>query len=128
MANSHWSEAYLPLPYETGRFNCADLVRRVQLEQCGREIQLPSEHTPSSLEDFVADFASPVVTPREFDGILMKIRGSRMDDNWHVGVAAIVSGQPWVLHALEFHGVIFCPVSKLRLLMLELVNYYRWLE
>ena len=51
-----------------------------------------------------------------------------MDDNWHVGVAAIVSGQPWVLHALEFHGVIFCPVSKLRLLMLELVNYYRWLE
>ena len=123
----HWSESYLSLPYIEGKFDCSDLVRLVQLEQCGREIPLPSEHTPLSLEDFVADFASPVEAPREYDGLLMKIRGSRMDDHWHVGIASIVSGQPWVLHALERVGVIFCPVSKLRLLMLEKVNYYRWL-
>lgn len=123
---SHWSEAYLPLPYIEGKFDCADLVRHVQREQCGRIIQLPSEHSPSNLEEFVSDLASPVDSPIEYDGVLMRMRGSRMDTQWHVGVVAIVSGRPWVLHALERVGVIFCPVSKLRMLMLELVKYYRW--
>ena len=126
MANPHWTEAYLQLPYIKGSFDCSDLVQRVLCQQCEREMVFPSDHSWANLQHFVGGLAYPAKTPREYDGILMRIRGDQTNSRWHIGIASIVSGLPWVLHSLENIGVIFSPVSKLRLFRLELVNYYRW--
>ena len=97
-----------------------------------KEIRLPSADTwerlsPQEVKSFVSDLALSTDSPVEYDGILMKIRGDTTETRWHIGIVSLVSGLPWVLHALRHGGVLFSPVSKLRLLHLELVNYYRWL-
>ena len=132
MAKTHWSEAYLHLSYVRGDLNCADLVNLVLKQECGRKIPLPSvsmwdKLSPQEVELFVYDFAIATDCPTEYDGVLMKIRGDTTESRWHVGVFSMVSGLPWILHALKIGGIVFTPVSKLRMLQLELVNYYKWL-
>ena len=133
MASPHWSEAYLYHSYVEGKFNCADLVNLVLRQECGKEIRLPSASTwetlsPQEVNVFVSDLARATDSPAEYDGLLMKIRGDTTESRWHIGIVALISGVPWTLHALRRGGVLFSPVSKLRLLQLELVNYYRWLQ
>ena len=131
MADPHWTETYLHLPYVEGELNCADLVNLVLKRECGRKIQLPSAATwerlsPQAVELFVSDLALATDYPAEYDGVLMKIKGDTTGSRWHIGIVSLVSGFPWTLHALRRGGVVFSPVSKLCLLQLELVNYYRW--
>ena len=132
MANPHWTEAYLCLPYVKGEFNCADLVNLVLKQECGREIQLPSASiweklSPGGVELFVSELARETDYPAEYDGLLMKIHGDTTETRWHIGIVSLVSGFPWTLHALRGGGVTFSPVSRLRMLQLEIVNYYKWL-
>ena len=128
---SHWTEKYLSLEYSKACFDCADLVQHVLKNEQGFDMPLPDDRTwrgrsAKSLSDFSRNFALPVDAPVEFCGVLMKIQGHRRNMGSHIGIASIVNGVGWVLHAMSGVGVVFCPVKNLYRFRLELVGYYEW--
>jgi hypothetical protein len=101
---THWSEAYIGLPYIAGEQDCVDLLARVQREVFRRQVTVPSARSanPFTRSMLIAQgrdtLANPVVSPAEGDAVLMQIMGL-----WHVGVW-FERGEPWVLHALKSAG------------------------
>ena len=129
---THWSEKYIGRPWINGEFDCADLVREVVLEIRGIQVDLPADREwrglePQALIDLGESVAAATATPIDGDCVLMKIVGNRRSLGSHVGVFGAVEGSPWVLHANESFGAMFCPVSHLPRLQFSLVGYYRWI-
>ena len=113
-----------------GQYDCADLVRDVVRDRLRVEIDLPSERkwremTPEQVADMADEFADPVETPLECDGVLMRIRGSQIDDGSHLGIHVPINGYPWILHNLSGIGTILTQRRMLPHFQLELVGYYR---
>lgn len=129
----HWTEPYIGRAWVQDEYDCADLVRDVARDQMGLEVALPCERdwrrmTSERIRDMASCFVERTDDPKEYDGVLMRIRGSRLDLGGHIGVFAAVAGTGWVLHNLVRIGVIFTPVAHLHRLQLDLEGYYRWTD
>lgn len=123
---SHWSDAYIGLPYIAGEQDCAELLARVQREVFGRQVTVPRERAESpfgksaQISQGARDLADPVQAPLEGDAVLMQVRGL-----WHVGVW-FERGEPWVLHALRSAGgVVSHRMRELPLFGIKVEGFYR---
>lgn len=123
----HWAEAYVGTPYS--EFDCAELCKKVHLEQFNNKLSLPT-YRPSNLKkisglisELQDDFAEKVSTPVEGDGVLMIGRG-RLN---HIGIACYINGQLYVLHAMRNIGMaVLHNVNSLKNVGIEIEGYYRW--
>lgn len=98
----HWTDRYVGLPYVEGECDCASLTERVQREQFGREIALPSARADNhrgwseQIRQHRDDYVLPTRAPVEGDLVLMIGRGYLN----HIGTLVLVEGVHYVLHAM----------------------------
>jgi hypothetical protein len=98
---AHWSDRYIGLPYT--KADCAELCARVQREQYGREVEIPSERgadleaNSHLLEANMLDFLELTDAPGEGDVVLMRCSGRLR----HPGTLCLIGGDRYVLHALR---------------------------
>lgn len=127
----HWAEKYIGLPYAHGEADCGRLVCRVQAEVFGQRAPDPAAEDRAAsaygrarqVADVVGCFADPVADPREGDIVLMLCRARPS----HVGVYAVVGGEPAVLHAMARPGqAVLTRLRDLPRLNLSVEGYYRW--
>lgn len=128
---NHWTERYIGQAYESGTADCARLLAQVRREEF--DLPVPSdievERAASRLgrvgqmEDLVNEFGSKTNSPMEGDAVLMLCRGRPS----HVGVYALVGGEPCVLHAMENAGhVVLHRIRDLERVFLAVEGYYAW--
>lgn len=103
-AGGHWSDRYIGLPYADS--DCAELCARVQREQFGRTVELPSERAAGlrdqscQIEKEAARYLQRTDSPVEGDVVLMRCRGRLR----HTGTYCLIRGEPHVLHAMRNAG------------------------
>jgi len=126
--SAHWALHYVGLPYD--QHDCAELAVRVQREQFGRTIALPTTRgtglrgVSEQIDNLRADYAVPVLTPEEGDAVLMQSRGSIN----HIGVYCDIGGEPYVLHAMRNAGqTCLHRLRNLGGIGLTVEGFYRWL-
>jgi len=132
---AHWAEAYVGRPYIEGRFDCADLVVEVARERFGRIIRFPAHGAGvrewdaqiAALKDDFARPLGPRETPREGDGVLMRMTGRTRAPGHHIGLWCDVAGTPHVLHCLKRIGSCLHALGALERHGLEMMGVYRWL-
>jgi len=131
MATAEQVQAFVGIPYEAGRFDCADLVARIQFELFGRDIVLPGHRPAGALTQAAAirrhadsladriDRAQAV----DGDGVLLQQRGRIV----HIGTFFRIAGVAWVLHnsATMGHSVLH-RLSELPGYGLRVEGIYRW--
>jgi len=128
---SHWSARYIGLPYQSGRFDCANLVEQVARDVLGRHVNLPKDRAgtravelSAQLHDHMAVYAARAESPADAHPVLMVGRGY-LD---HVGVAATIAGEWWVLHNfIRSRQVVLHRVRDLPTFGLAVEGYYRWI-
>lgn len=127
---AHWSERYVGERYVKDSLDCAAWVARIEREQFGRDIRLPSERAQGlrsrsrQIESERDRFAERTHEPQEGDAVLMISRG----DLWHIGIYCVIGAEPWVLHAIQkFGSVVLHRIRDLADRGLKLEGYYRWL-
>lgn len=129
---AHPFEAYVGIPYETRKADCAALVKRVHAELYGHDIQLPRHVesfealAPEDVRELIAKWAVETEDPREGDAVLMRMAGNTQSYGSHIGVLAEINGARWLLHAVSDLGSILTPMRHLGRMQLELVGYYTW--
>lgn len=128
---NHWTERYIGQEYESGSADCARLLARVRREEFGLPVpsDIEVERAASRLgrvgqmEDLVSEFGVKTNAPVDGDAVLMVCRGRPS----HIGVYAMVSGEPCVLHAMENAGhVVLHRIRDLGRVMLAVEGYYAW--
>ena len=125
-----WYEQYVGIPYVEEVSDCACLVRKVLLEQTGREINLPFDRdwekkTPEQIIEDTKDYAAPTDTPKNFDGVLLRVHGDRRSVGSHVGIYVEMQ-RPWILHSLVGIGSVLTKISHVPRIHLELLGFYTW--
>lgn len=128
---NHWTERYIGQEYETGTADCARLLARVRHEEFGLPVpsDIEVERAASRLgrigqmEDLVSEFGVKTESPVDGDAVLMVCRGRPS----HIGVFAMVGGEPCVLHAMENAGhVVLHRIRDLGRVLLSVEGYYAW--
>lgn len=128
---NHWTERYIGQEYETGTADCARLLARVRHEEFGLPVpsDIEVERAASRLgrvgqmEDLVSEFGVKTESPSDGDAVLMVCRGRPS----HIGVFAMVGGEPCVLHAMENAGhVVLHRIRDLSRVLLSVEGYYAW--
>lgn len=128
---NHWTERYIGQEYETGTADCARLLARVRHEEFGLPVpsDIEVERAASRLgrvgqmEDLVSEFGVKTASPVDGDAVLMVCRGRPS----HIGVFAMVGGEPCVLHAMENAGhVVLHRIRDLGRVLLSVEGYYAW--
>lgn len=128
---NHWTERYIGQEYETGTADCARLLARVRHEEFGLPVpsDIEVERAASRLgrvgqmEDLVSEFGVKTESPVDGDAVLMVCRGRPS----HIGVFAMVGGEPCVLHAMENAGhVVLHRIRDLSRVLLSVEGYYAW--
>lgn len=121
----HWTERWL------GRRggDCADLVAEVTEAEFGRRVQLPSRASgvrglDRQIAQVAAEQALRINDPRDGDIALMGLSGRSAGH--HVGVAAVVGGQPLVLHRRTGEGAALHSAAELARLGLHVLEWWRW--
>lgn len=103
---SHWSDAYVGLPYlpETG--DCAALAERVAREVFGKVVGLPVSHASTYREqakqilELQDSYAVRIDAPKDGCPALFIGRGRLC----HIGVMCLIANEWWVLHADQSAG------------------------
>ena len=126
-----WFEKYVGLPYVKGEYDCAEFARCVLHNELRLDIPIPSERSwrgkdAQSILDFGNEFVFRTDEPRDFDAVVMRIRGDRLILGSHVGLFAINGGIKYVIHCMSGIGVIMTQVGRLSAINLELEGFYRW--
>jgi hypothetical protein len=123
----HWAESYVGLPYAD--FDCAELCRKVQIEQFNKILTIPEYrckglHSVSKMIDNLQDdFATIVSKPIEGDAVLMIGKG-RIN---HIGIACYINNQLFVLHAMRNAGMtVLHNIVSLGAIGLKVEGYYQW--
>lgn len=129
---THWTEAYLGIPYADAT-DCAALVQRVAGERFGIRLALPTDRdwrrmNAPDVHALAVAVATPTDAPQDGDGVLMRLFGDLGYHRAHVGVYAAIGARPWVLHSTELAGSHLTPLSCLRSEFIEVVGFYRWNE
>jgi hypothetical protein len=126
---THWSDAYLGLPYVEGEFDCADLAARVRREVFGQEIHLPSDHGAGAFARNAAVTRNKDATaertdaPVDGDAVLLIARGRLQ----HIGLYCVIAGEPWVMHNQEKIGVHRTRLRELERFGYRLEGFYKWI-
>lgn len=125
----HWSDGYIGRPYAAQGGDCADLAAAVAREVLGIECALPTAHATSYREQARQvmacrdDLAERVAAPIDGQPILLHGRGRTC----HIGVACLIGGETWVLHADQAAGfVVRERLRQLTQVRYQLEGYYRW--
>lgn len=126
----HWSECYLGQPYIPGVADCASLAERVAHEVLGINPGLPQSHETSlrgqaeQISSMKGDYAVRVDAPIDAQPVLFIARGRF----FHCGVAALISGETWVLHNDQSAGMVICQrLRDMTRWAYSLEGYYRWI-
>ena len=134
----NWTDRYVGLKYQAGKFDCAELCRLVIREHLDVDIPLPSQY------DWRKTPTGEVVThlTPHFDEVIEVRRGGLIPTNWcvkpfdlvvmqnfglggsHVGL--IADNRCTVLHCIKTHGTILTPWDKLSGLRLYPTMVCRW--
>lgn len=129
--SKHWSESYIGTPYVHGDADCARLVCKVRREVFGRPVPSDTEAERAAsrlgraaqMADAAAHYGVKVSNPEEGDAVLMLCCGRPS----HIGVYAVVDGEPCVLHAMENAGmVVRHRLRELHRVFLAVEGFYRW--
>ena len=125
----HWTQQYVGLPYVVGACDCASLTERVQQEQFGRELSLPSARAKNhrgwskQINHHRDNFVQPTDTPAEGDLVLMAGRGYLN----HIGTLVIIEAERHVLHAMyAAKQVCLHKLARLEDVGLKLEGIYTW--
>lgn len=128
---AHWSEKYIGQPYIKGEADCARLLCKVRREVFKAEVpdEVEVERRASRLgraaqmTDGVSEYGIRIEDPVEGDAVLMWCLG-RLS---HIGVYALVDGEPCVLHAMEGADmVVRHRLRDLERVSLKVEGFYRW--
>ena len=128
---AHWSEPYIGRPYVLGESDCARLVCDVRREVFG--LPVPEEAEPGrapsaygrfqQMRDGVEEYGDPTDDPQDGDSVLMFCRGR----DSHIGVYAVVNGEPCVLHAMKNAGMtVLHRLRDLPRYNLHVEGFYKW--
>ena len=129
---AHWAAAYIGRPYVPGAFDCGDLLELVTREVFGRAVPVPRDRPASRrsagyqavIARGLADLAQRVEVPAEGD-IVQMVGAGRPN---HVGVAVLLGGEVWVLHAaIRARQVVLHRVRDLESHGLAVEGFYRWI-
>jgi hypothetical protein len=119
--------AFVGLPYEEGKFDCADLVALVQKRLYGRDVVLPG-HRPQGAKTQAAAIRRnadelAVRIPREeaTDGDVVLLTGG---GHMHVGTLFYLSGMAYVLHNSFTAGQSL--LQRLSAIPMNVEGFYRW--
>ena len=125
---SHWSDSYLGLPWIEGKFDCADLTTKIQLEVFGKTIKLPTSHGEShfgraaTIAVHKDVYVEPIEIPEDGDGVLLLARGRIQ----HIGTYCLIDGEPWVLHNQQGAGTHRLRLRDLKKWHYTVEGFYRW--
>ena len=117
--------------FESGRYECVDLVNEVLEREFGRSPNLPriagARARDRAVAALTAQFAARTESPVEGDGVLLRALGRRQGVGHHIGVWIWRSGTPYVLHCAPALGTVLHPVRSLAGRGYELRGIYRWI-
>ena len=125
--SSHWTQAYVGLPYILGVGECAHRAALVWRQEFGFEIEPPPAYGDMAVAQshIEAELAKPewcrVRRPQEGDAVIMW-KGERL---CHVGVW-VAPGH--VLHCTRKDGMVLTPEDELESQGFRVFGYVRWQE
>ena len=127
---AHWTDRYIGKPYIAGVADCMNLVERVANEVLGIYPGIPTSHETSlrgqakQLAELKWNYARRVDAPIEAQPVLFVARGRF----FHCGVAAIIGGETWVLHADSMIGMVVCQrLRDMTRWTYQLEGFYSWI-
>ncbi len=131
----HWSIGWIGRPYRRGEYDCADLVVEVMCKVFATPLTFPPHAhgvraRDEQIRSLQGDFAVPIPPGLavEGDAVLMQAAGRTLSLGHHIGVYAVISGEPCVLHCMAGINTALHPIATLEARQLEVVGYYRWLR
>jgi len=127
---SHWSDKYIGRPYIAGVADCMHLAEEIALDVLKINPKLPQSHETSlrkqaeQIDRLKADYAIKVCEPIDGHPVLFIARGRF----YHCGVAAIINGNPWILHNDQSAGMVLRQrIRDITLLHFKLEGFYKWI-
>ena len=127
----HWSDEYIGWEYREGGRDCAGLVIEVLADKFDRHIDIPRDRATgifsaaASFSQIMPDIAHQTNEPEDGDMVLMNV-GNRTS---HVGLYAVINGEPHVLHALKsFGAAIRHPLKHVQRFGLSIEGFYKYAE
>lgn len=124
----HWSDQYVGKPCNPVTYDCAEFAKDVLHNKFNKYITIPSRADTlrglsKQIESLKEDYAYPVGTPQEGDGVLMMGRG-RLD---HIGIYCEINNIPYVIHAMRnCKQVVLTRIRDLDKIGLTFQGYWRW--
>ncbi|MBC7201944.1 MAG: hypothetical protein H5U29_00275 [Pusillimonas sp.] len=126
----HWSDRYIGQPYIPESGDCAAFAERVAREVLRINPKLPESHASglreqaeqiSQLKD---SYAVRVDAPIDGQPVLFVARGRF----FHIGVAALIGGETWIVHADQSAGAVVCQrLTDMTRWAYKLEGAYRWI-
>lgn len=126
----HWSDKYIGQPYLPEVGDCAAFAERVAREVLGVDPKLPVSHEKSlraqakQIADLKDVHAVRSEVPIDGHPVLFVARGRF----FHIGVAALISGETWVVHADQSAGAVVCQrLADMTRWAYKLEGHYKWI-
>src|SRR5690625_3208376 len=127
---SHWSDKYIGRPHVAGVADCRHVAEETALDVLKGNCKLPQATETSlrrqagQIDRLKADYAMKVCVPIAGHPVLFIARGGF----YHCGVAAIINGNPWILHNDQSAGMVLRQrIRDITLLHFKLEGFYKWI-
>ena len=127
---THWSDRYIGLPYVPEVGDCAAFAERVAREVLGVDPKLPVSHEKSlraqaeQITELKHIHAVRVDNPIDGQPVLFVARGRF----FHIGVAALIGGETWIVHADQSAGAVVCQrLADMTRWAYRLEGAYKWI-
>lgn len=126
----HWSDKYIGQPYVPEVGDCAAFAERVAREVLGIDPKLPVSHEQSlraqaeQITELKDIHAVRVDAPIDGQPVLFVARGRF----FHIGVAALIGGETWVVHADQGAGAVVCQrLADMTRWAYRWEGWYKWI-
>tara|TARA_R100000655_G_scaffold83222_1_gene122800 strand:- start:151 stop:534 length:384 start_codon:yes stop_codon:yes gene_type:complete len=126
----HWSDKYIGQPYIPESGDCAAFAERVAREVLNIDPGLPASHESGLREqakqitELKDTYAVQVDAPVDGQPVLFVARGRF----FHIGVACLINGETWILHADQSAGAVICQrLSDMTRWAFKLQGFYKWI-
>jgi len=132
---SHWAEIYIGIPYsiypqDTNGYNCFSLIKDIQYDQYGIEIDVGFDFKYiTNLMAIAKEFKSTseyrnwieVSHAQEGDLVLMSTNNTPI----HIGVWIDINDTKGIIHSIEQYGVVFSKYENLNQTGYKILGFYR---